>query len=83
LMVLQTGDVHQEGGEGEISGEFPKLIFCSDFDFFVIFQLIVLIINRAPKYPPKNLGITTHFGNTIKDKCPIYRLLFLITVQIK
>ena len=44
--------------------------------FFVIFQLIVLIINRAPQYPPKNLGITTHFGNTIKDKCPIYRLLF-------
>jgi len=26
--------------------------------------------------------ITTHFWNTIIDKCPIYRLLSLITVQI-
>ena len=78
LMVLQTGDIHQEGRRERDFGRILKtyLLF-TDFDLFVvIFQLIVLIINRAPQYPPKNLGITTHFGNTIKDKCPIYRLLF-------
>jgi len=45
-------------------------------------NVINLRVNRAPQYPPKILGITTHFWNTIIDKCPIYRLLSLITVQI-